>query len=58
MPLTAMEIRNAKPLEKPYKLADGGGMYLEIVPNGSKYWRLKFRFAGKENGSRWEFTPK
>jgi len=31
MPLTAMEIRNAKPLEKPYKLSDGGGMFLEIM---------------------------
>jgi integrase len=48
MPLTALEIRNAKPLEKPYKLSDGGGMYLEVMPNGSKYWRLKYRFAGKE----------
>lgn len=48
MPLTELAIRNAKPLEKPYKLADGGGMYLEVMPNGSKYFRLKFRFAGKE----------
>lgn len=48
MPLTALEISKAKPLEKPYKLADGGGMYLEVMPNGSKYWRLKFRYAGKE----------
>lgn len=47
-PLTDLKIRNAKPLEKPYKLTDSGGMYLEIRPNGSKYWRLKFRFAGKE----------
>jgi len=48
MPLTDPEVRNAKPFEKPYKLADGGGMYLEVMPNGSKYWRLKYRFAGKE----------
>lgn len=64
MPLTDRAVSNAKPCEKPsknkdgktvyvtvegpYKLADGGGMYLEVMPNGSKYWRLKYRFAGKE----------
>ena len=36
------------PEEKPYKKADGGGLYLEVMPNGSKYWRLKYRFEGKE----------
>jgi len=40
--------QNAKPKQKAYKLFDGGGLYLEIMPNGSKYWRLKYRFAGKE----------
>lgn len=39
---------NRKPKDKPYKLADGGGMYLLINTNGSKYWRMKYRFAGKE----------
>lgn len=48
MPLTNTQCQNAKPKEKPYKLADGGGMYLEITPNGSKYWRLKYRWLGKE----------
>lgn len=48
MSLTAPAVSNANPAEKPYKLADGGGMYLEVMPNGSKYWRLKYRFAGKE----------
>jgi integrase len=48
MPITDVSARKAKPKEKPYKLADGGGMYLEIMPNGSKYWRLKYRFEGKE----------
>jgi len=48
MPLTALEIRNAKPTLKPYKLSDGGGLYLEIRPNGSRYWRLKYRVHGKE----------
>ena len=48
MPLTVKQCQNAKPTEKPYKLADGKGMYLEVAPSGSKYWRLKYRFAGKE----------
>jgi integrase len=46
--LSDTAVRKAKPEAKPYKMADGGGMYLEVMPNGSKYWRLKYRFAGKE----------
>jgi integrase len=48
MPLTDTACKNAKPEIKPRKIADGGGMYLEVMPNGSKYWRLKYRFGGKE----------
>lgn len=48
MPLTEIKCKNAKPKEKPYKLTDGGGMYLEVMPNGSKYWRLKYRYQDKE----------
>lgn len=48
MPLTDVEIRNARPRDKTYRLADGAGMYLEVSPAGGKYWRLKYRFAGKE----------
>jgi len=48
MKLSDISVRKAKPESKAYKLADGGGMYLEIMPNGSKYWRLKYRFDGKE----------
>ncbi|WP_369050630.1 tyrosine-type recombinase/integrase [Burkholderia gladioli] len=48
MPLTDVAIRKAVPRDKPYRLADGGGMYLEVSPAGGKYWRLKYRFAGKE----------
>lgn len=48
MPLTNTQCRNAGPKDKPYKLSDGGGMYLEVMPNGSKYWRLKYRWLGKE----------
>lgn len=48
MPLTDLALRNAKPAEKPYKLADGGGLHLFITPNGSRLWRLKYRIDGKE----------
>ncbi len=48
MPLTAIRCQNAKPKEKPYKVADSGGLYLLINPNNSKYWRFKYRFLGKE----------
>lgn len=48
MRLTDTATRKAKPKDKPYKMADGGGMYLEVMPNGSKYWRMKYRYAGKE----------
>ena len=43
MPLTDAEIRNAKPKDKPYKLFDGGGLYLEVATSGGKWWRLKYR---------------
>jgi len=43
--------RTAKPREKPYKLFDGGGLYLPLVtPEGGRYWRLKYRFGGHERG--------
>ncbi|MEB0866237.1 integrase arm-type DNA-binding domain-containing protein [Citrobacter youngae] len=48
MSLTDTAIRNAKPLDKPYKLSDAQGLYLLIKPNGSKLWQLKYRFGGKE----------
>ena len=48
MPLTNTKCNTKDLREKAYKLADGGGLYLEIMPNGSKYWRLKYRFVGKE----------
>jgi hypothetical protein len=47
MPLSDVAVRNAKPSEKPTKLADGGGLYLLLKPNGAKWWRLDYRFAGK-----------
>lgn len=48
MPLSDTAIRNAKPAEKPYKLPDEKGLYLLVQPNGSKYWRQKYRFNSKE----------
>ncbi len=46
--LSEAKARNAKGKEKPYKLSDGGGLYLLVNPNNSKYWRLKYRLQGKE----------
>ncbi|MBU0593838.1 MAG: integrase arm-type DNA-binding domain-containing protein [Gammaproteobacteria bacterium] len=56
MPLTDTAIRNAKPgitptgkvTDKSYKMGDSGGLYLEVSPNGGKWWRFKYRFDGKE----------
>lgn len=49
MPLNARQVETAKPKDKEYKLTDERGLYLLVKPNGSKYWRLKYRIAGKEN---------
>jgi integrase len=43
-----MEVKNAKPRERTYKLSDEKGMYLEVTRKGHRYWRLKYRFGGKE----------
>lgn len=56
MTLTTRKINNAKPgvaadgriTTKPYKLGDSGGLYFEVSPTGGKWWRLKYRFGGKE----------
>jgi integrase len=55
-PLTDTQVKNAKPKDKVYTLADGGGMYLEVAPTGSKIWRMAFR---QENGktNRLTFGP-
>jgi len=47
MALTDTRICNAKPSAKAYKLSDGGGMYLLVKPDGARYWRLDYRYAGK-----------
>ncbi len=46
--LTDIEVRKSKPLESPYKLADSSGLYLYITPQGSKLWRMNYRFGGKQ----------
>jgi integrase len=46
--LTDLSIKKAKPGAKPIRMFDGGGMYLEVRPNGGKWWRHKYRFGGKE----------
>jgi len=49
-PLTDTAIRNAKPRDKTYTLGDGEGMYLEVMPNGTRFWRMAYRQAnGKKN---------
>ena len=48
MPLTDIGVRNAKPGSKTVKLFDERGLYLEVSPAGGKWWRLKYRFEGKE----------
>ena len=46
--LTDTAIKKLKPKDKAYRVFDGGGMYLEVSPAGGKWWRLKYRFGGKE----------
>jgi hypothetical protein len=47
--LTRLEVENSRPKEKPYRLFDGRGMYLEVSPSGGRYWRLKYHYDGREN---------
>lgn len=48
MALSDVAIKQAKPQAKTQKLADGGGLYLEVTPAGGKLWRYKYRYGGKE----------
>jgi integrase len=50
MALTELQIKNLKPIDKQQKLSDGGGLQLLVHPNGSKYWRLAYRFDGVQKG--------
>lgn len=47
--LTALEVKNAKPKEKPYKLTDGQGLFLHVSSSGKKTWRYRFAIAGTES---------
>lgn len=48
MPLTDTAVRNAKGKDRPYKLSDGGWLFLLVNPDGKRYWRASYRFAGKQ----------
>jgi len=57
MALTDSKIRQAKPKDKPYRLADEKGLYLEVHPNASRYWRHKYRFNKKEKRMAYGVYP-
>lgn len=48
MPLSASIVRDAKGRDKPYKVSDSGGLYMFVQPSGQRYWRLAYRWAGKQ----------
>src|SRR5690242_19806986 len=48
LPLTDAAIRSAEVREEEYKLFDSGGLFLLVRPTGARYWRMKYRFAGRE----------
>ena len=48
MALTELQVKNAKPTAKQYKLTDGGGLFMLVHANGGRYWRLAYRFDGKQ----------
>ena len=55
MKLNARQVETAKPKDKTYKMADGGGLYLEITAKGSKYWRMKYRRPNDKKEDRLAF---
>ncbi len=48
MPLTNIQLQNLKPGERTERKSDGGGLYIELKPNGSKLWKMAYRFEGKQ----------
>jgi Arm DNA-binding domain len=48
MSLTDTKVKNAKPMDRRYKMADGRGLFLEVRPTGTKTWRMRYQFAGRE----------
>lgn len=55
MKLNARLVETAKPKDKTYKMADGGGLYLEVSAKGSKYWRMKYRRPSDKKEDRLAF---
>lgn len=55
MKLNARQVETAKPKDKTYKMADGGGLYLEVSAKGSKYWRMKYRRPSDKKEDRLAF---
>ena len=47
--LTDTQLRRLRPAAKPYKVAYGRGLYIEVRPTGSRLWRYRYRIAGREN---------
>ena len=48
MALTDLQLKQALPRERDYKISDGGGLYILVRPAGSKLWRMKYRAQGRE----------
>ena len=46
--LTDTVLRTSKPLDKPFKLYDEAGLFIQVIPSGGEWWRFKYRFDGKE----------
>jgi integrase len=57
MALTAIAIKAAKGRDKPYKLADSGGLHLLVLPTGRRYWRMHYRFVGKQKSLAFGVWP-
>ncbi|MCE7795545.1 Arm DNA-binding domain-containing protein [Sphingobium sufflavum] len=55
--LSAMKVNNAKPAERPYKILDARGLYMIIMPNGARYWRVNYRFQKKQRTRRRASIP-
>lgn len=58
MPLSDMACKNVKPESRVQKLSDGGGLYLQVNPNGSKLWRMNYRFQSKQKTLAFGAYPK
>lgn len=55
--LRDLTCKQAKPKDKPYRLSDGGGLYLQVQPDGAKYWRWNYRFGGKQKTAAFGVYP-